>query len=175
MSQQAATFFRRAAPHAIATTSGTGLFPSIALAQAALESRFGQSILANRYNNLFGIKARPGDLYVTLPTWEVINGRNVTVRERFAVYESFADSFRQRLRFLKANPRYTKWGVFSARDYRAQARALQAAGYATDPKYATKLISLVQTYKLAAYDEQAKKKEKLSAFSSSSQPLALVS
>ena len=139
---------------------GTGLFPSVLLAQAALESGWGQSILANKFNNLFGIKADKswkGET-VILPTREVLNGKTVTIEQPFRVYSNASDSFSDRNKFLKKNPRYTKAGVFEAKTPESQAIALQTAGYATDPGYAAAIIKIINTYDLKRFDVEGKKK-----------------
>lgn len=138
----------------------SGLFPSVAIAQAALETGFGKSELSAKYNNYFGIKNSPGwkGKVVNMKTGEVLNGKNVTVTAGFRVYDSFADSIADRNNFLKVNPRYTNAGVFSAETPEAQAKALLKAGYATDPEYANKLIKLINQYNLKEVDGEAKKK-----------------
>jgi len=78
-----------------------------------------------------------------LPTEEVRNGKRVVENEPFRVYSSVRDSFRDYAKFLQENPRYTKAGVFSAKTPQAQAEALQRAGYATDPNYASALKSMI--------------------------------
>ena len=129
----------------IQATRGTKVFPEVAIMQGALESGNGASSLASKYNNHFGIKADSswkGEV-VKLPTREVINGKSVTVNEPFRVYTTARDSFRDYVRFLQDNPRYKKAGVFDAKTPQQQAEALQKAGYATDPDYASTLKSMI--------------------------------
>jgi len=76
----------------------------------------------------------------------------VTVKAPFRKYATVTDSFRDRNRFLARNPRYTNNGVFSAPDPASQCRALQRAGYATDPEYADKLITLIVRNDLKRFD-----------------------
>lgn len=111
------------------------------LAQAALETRWGASVLPGT-NNIFNIKADKGwkgpskEFQVT----EYVNGQLVTVTDKFRVYSSVEEAFADRVKFLEQNPRYS--ALFSADvkgDLLAEAKALQAAGYATDPLYANKL------------------------------------
>jgi flagellum-specific peptidoglycan hydrolase FlgJ len=139
---------------------GTGLFPSLMMAQAILESSDkngipGNSSLARLYNNHFGIKADKSWLgpKVNLKTREVFDGQEVMIGDFFRVYEDATQSFRDRIAFLKRNARYTKAGVFSAKTPEEQAEALQAAGYATDPKYAAILQGLIKKESLYELDK----------------------
>ena len=136
---------------------GTGLFPSVKLAQAALESGWGSHIAGN---NLFGIKAAGnhtpywnGD-YVTAGTTEYQNGGYQGQRSNFRKYATVGDSVKDHTYFLQNNKRYAK--VFEAQTPEEQAKALQAAGYATDPNYSGKLISIINTYNFKRFDEKKK-------------------
>lgn len=123
---------------------GTGLFPQVALMQGAIESNDGSSLLANSYNNYYGIKASPdwnGDT-ITLRTGEYVNGKKITVDGKFRVYGSFYESTKDYVEFLKKFPRYTD--VFKAKTPQAQAKALQEAGYATAPSYSSTIISSIK-------------------------------
>jgi flagellum-specific peptidoglycan hydrolase FlgJ len=139
---------------------GTGLFPSLMMAQAILESSDkhgvpGNSTLARMHNNHFGIKADKSWLgpKVNLKTREVIDGSDVVIGDFFRVYEDVTQSFRDRVTFLKRHARYTKAGVFTAKSPEEQAEALQTAGYATDPKYASILKSLILKLNLHELDK----------------------
>lgn len=138
---------------------GTGLFPSVKLAQAALESGWGKSVVGN---NLFGIKAAGarspywhGEA-VSSGTSEFQNGSYVSTSGKFRKYATIGDSIRDHTYFLQQNGRYRTAGVFNAATPEDQAKALQRAGYATDPSYASKLISIINTYGLKKYDEKKK-------------------
>ncbi len=150
----------------IDSTRGKGLFPSVVMAQAILESanangQPGESTLARKYNNHFGIKADKGwnGKKVNLRTGEVLKGKNYTILDYFRVYDKAEDSFADRTDFLLTNSRYKKAGVFDAPTPEAQAEALQKAGYATDPLYAMKLKILIQANNLKELDAKAQKKE----------------
>ena len=138
------------------TYKSHGLFPSLTFAQAAQESGWGlTSGLATKGNAAFGIKADKswtGKVY-TAKTREVYNGKSVTITDGFRAYDSLGDSIIDRANFLKANSRYTKAGVFSATSPEEQARAFQKAGYATDPNYASSLISLMKGSNLQRFDK----------------------
>jgi flagellar protein FlgJ len=128
----------------------TGIPASITLAQAALESSWGARAPGH---NLFGIKADKSwtGPTVTFQTHEHLNGRDVTMTDTFRAYSGWLDSMLDHAQFLQANPRYR--GCFKAIDGASWARALQAAGYATDPDYAKKLIDIMRDRNLAFYDQ----------------------
>jgi hypothetical protein len=138
-----------------------GVPASVTLAQACLESGYGRFHIGAA-NNYFGIKAFPrnghvdfGSIakgFVIVPTKEVVNGRPITVNARFRRYASMADSMRDHGQFLRVNPRYKPAFAHSANPD-AFARALQQAGYATDPRYADKLISIMRTFDLYRFDK----------------------
>jgi flagellum-specific peptidoglycan hydrolase FlgJ len=131
-----------------------GLPPSLVTAMAINETGWGSSELSARANNYFGIKADTGDGttgHVLYDTQEVINGRVVVVRAQFRAYASLEDSVQDLGNFLHANSRYAAiWA--RADDPRASARALAQAGYATDPDWGAKLISLIDAFGLQALD-----------------------
>lgn len=132
----------------------TGLFPSVFMAQAILESGNGNSSLSKKAYNFFGIKADKswdGEIY-TVPTKEYVNGKEVTVTANFRKYSAPLFSFLDRVQFLIDNPRYKNNGVFSAKTPEEQAQALQRAGYATDPNYANLLIKLINQNNLKKLD-----------------------
>lgn len=136
---------------------GSGLFPSVKLAQAALESGWGKYTAGN---NMFGIKASGdhspywhGD-YVSSRTSEYVNGAYTGITGKFRKYATIGDSIKDHTYFLEQNKRYANAGVFSAQTPEEQARALQRAGYATDPSYAGKLISIINQYNLREYDKK---------------------
>lgn len=137
----------------------TGLFPSLFMAQAILESADakgnpGASTLASKHNNFFGIKADSSwnGPKAIMKTREVINGKSVYVDAAFRKYDHPIDSFKDRVNFLLKHKRYTTAGVFNSKTPEDQANALQRAGYATDPKYAQTLINLINRYNLKSLD-----------------------
>ncbi len=140
---------------------GTGLFPSLMMAQAILESSDvkgvpGNSTLARVYNNHFGIKADKNwkGKKVNLITREVFEGQSVILGDYFRVYDEPLHSFQDRVEFLKKNSRYAKAGVFTAKTPEQQAQSLKDAGYATDPQYAIILSSLIKKHNLSELDNQ---------------------
>lgn len=128
--------------------------PSLVTAIAINESGWGRSKLSREANNYFGIKAHrgPGTAGTyTIETWEVVDGERITITAAFRAYYNLEESVRDLGTFLKTNSRYEP--VFRARDDgEAAARALLAAGYATDPAWADKLIRLMRVYGLARLD-----------------------
>ena len=149
-------FIERFAQPVLNAVEGTTLFPSVMIAQAALESAWGTSSLSASFNNLFGIKADPSwkGRSVTMPTREYLNGKYVTIDDAFRAYDDPADSVRDRVKFLQDNPRYRQ--VFEAKTPSEQAQALQAAGYATDPQYASKIIATIKANDFRQWDLKKK-------------------
>jgi mannosyl-glycoprotein endo-beta-N-acetylglucosaminidase len=148
-------FIREIAPFAQIAQRNYHILPSITLAQACLESNFGQSLLASKYHNLFGIKAYGDVPTINLDTQEYENNQWITISGQFRVYPNDEQSVMGHSRLI-ANG--TTWNpdqyvtVLAATDYKVAANALQTSGYATDPGYANKLIQMIQTYHLDAYD-----------------------
>lgn len=119
---------------------------SITLAQGLLESSAGQSRLATKGNNHFGIKCHGW-------SGEGIYQDDDRNNECFRSYKSPYESFEDHSRFLVSGKRYQGLFKLKLTDYKGWARGLKAAGYATNPKYADILIDLIQLYKLYEYDK----------------------
>ena len=130
-----------------------GIPAAVIIAQAALETGWLRHQIKDKYTgensyNLFGIKAHggwEGDT-VTIDTHEYKNGRRFKKEDKFRSYDSFQESILDHMQFLFDNPRYEK--TLEADNPIEFARRLQAAGYATDPEYANKLISIMRKYDL---------------------------
>jgi LysM repeat protein len=149
-------FILSVAPGARESQRKTGVPASVTLAQAILESDWGRSKLTREANNLFGIKAQngPGSAGTyEINTDEVDDGEIITVMAAFKAYTSLADSIVDHGRWFHENSRYRK-ALEVKNDPRAFAYAINAAGYATDPDYAPKLIDLMDRFNLYAYDLQ---------------------
>jgi flagellar protein FlgJ len=141
-------FVRALAPHAEAAGRKLGLDPDLLLAQAALETGWGKHMIrdGSRGNsfNLFGIKA--GSSWagerMRVSTLEYENG--VARREvaPFRAYNSYSQSFTDYVDFLQSRPRYSR-ALENAGNPESYIRALQGAGYATDPRYADKVLSIM--------------------------------
>lgn len=142
---------------AISNYNKYGILPSITMAQAILESGWGNSELAVTHNNLFGIKADSrwnGDI-ATITTSENYNDSTVA---NFRKYDNINESIEDHGKFLYENSRYAEYGLFDGKNYKEQAQALENAGYSTvknengEPIYADKLIALIEKYNLMQYD-----------------------
>lgn len=143
-------FIAMLVPAAQACQRGSGIPASFTLAQAALESGWGARAPGN---NLFGIKADKvwKGPTVDVPTHEVINGKRVAIVDKFRAYPSMGDSIADRAEFFRKNPRYK--ACFKETTGEGWARAVAAAGYATDPKYAETLIAVMRGRNMAKYDQ----------------------
>ncbi len=135
---------------AVSEMKRTGVPASITLAQGLLESNAGQSRLAVKGNNHFGIKCHNDWSGKKMKEDDNAPG------ECFRVYPSAEASFRDHSDFLRGRDRYKSLFELKTTDYKGWAKGLKQAGYATDPGYADKLISLIEDYKLYEYDRRAK-------------------
>lgn len=125
-----------------------GIPASITLAQGLLESAAGQSTLASKANNHFGIKCHK--------EWK---GKSVkrdddAPNECFRAYNTVEESFRDHSLFLHRS-RYLKLYDLDVTDYQGWARGLRECGYATDPNYAARLITIIERYSLYSFDTEA--------------------
>jgi flagellar protein FlgJ len=148
-------FIRELWPCAQQAGRELGIDPKHLLAQAALETGWGQSLPCDTDGstsfNLFGIKAGSswGGNSVAVRTLEFEGGVAIQKRERFRAYDSAAESFRDYVALLRDNPRYSA-ALNTGGDANAFAGALQRGGYATDPAYARKIASIAQNLDTAA-------------------------
>lgn len=140
----------------------TGILPSITIAQAILESSWGESNLSKESNNLFGIKADSswkGEFVV----FETKEFHDTMIKDKFRKYPTINDSIIDHSEFLRSNPRYEEGGVFNAKTYKEQALALQESGYSTaqdengNKTYALMLEQIIRQYNLQIIDWEAKK------------------
>lgn len=118
---------------------------SITLAQGLLESGAGMSELSVKGNNHFGIKCH---------NWQgrTIYHNDDAEGECFRSYDNALQSYEDHSKFLAKQSRYSRLFSLNRTDYRGWANGLKACGYATNPRYATKLIEIIQLYKLYVYD-----------------------
>ena len=119
---------------------------SITLAQGVFESGAGRSELARKANNHFGIRCNYG--WAGKTSYHDDDERN----ECFRAYDSAYESYEDHSKFLVNGKRYRSLFDLKVTDYKGCARGLKAAGYATNPQYADKLIEIIQLYKLYRYD-----------------------
>ncbi len=129
---------------------------SITLAQGMLESGNGNSDLAVKANNHFGIKCHNDWKGATFIMDD--DKKN----ECFRKYKTVLDSYNDHALFLTSGSRYAKLFELKSTDYKGWAKGLKQAGYATDPKYPERLINIIEKYELHQYDSPNKhaKKEK---------------
>jgi flagellar rod assembly protein/muramidase FlgJ len=148
-------FIARLTTAAVASAKIMGVPASITIAQAALESAWGESALTKTGNNLFGIKANSlwRGQTLTMSTKEFLKGQWVVVPALWRKYPSWQASIDDHAMFLKRNPRYR--ACFECTTAQAFAEALAKAGYATDPRYSDKVISLIAQHNLQALDSGA--------------------
>jgi len=133
---------------AIAEMHRTGIPASITLAQGLLESASGNSMLAQKAKNHFGIKCHS--------SWKgpKIFKDDDKKHECFRKYKSAEASYIDHSNFLRKYQRYSFLFELNPTDYKAWARGLKKAGYATNPKYPQRLIHLIETHKLYIFDTQ---------------------
>ena len=120
---------------------------SITLAQGLLESNVGESRLATKNNNHFGIKC----FSKTCKRGHCSNFEDDTHKDFFRIYKSPQESYNAHSQLLKKD-RYQFLYKLDITDYKAWAHGLKKAGYATDPKYAYKIINLIENLELHQYD-----------------------
>ncbi|RYM74154.1 flagellar assembly peptidoglycan hydrolase FlgJ [Serratia liquefaciens] len=146
-------FVARLSTPARVVSQQSGIPHQLIVAQAALESGWGQREIpaadGSPSYNLFGIKAGGSwDGPVTeITTTEFEQGAAKKIKAKFRVYGSYVEAMADYAKLLTNNPRYA--GVANARSPEQAAQALQQAGYATDPQYASKLVSVIQQMKNA--------------------------
>ena len=148
-----AAFIAMVGPAARASAALTKIPASFTLAQAALESGWGTSRTALMAHNLFNIKADPswhGPTY-SMPSTEHIDGKDVVLPAAWRMYPDFKGCIDDRARFFGENPRYA--ACFRETTGEGWARAVAAAGYATDPDYAAKVIATMHSHNLTQYDQ----------------------
>lgn len=139
-------------PYAQEVSVSHGVRPSLLVAQAALESNWGNSQLAREANNYFGIKNPAGKEYVTK---EFTHNEWIEIQASFREYDSIYESVVDYANLLKEG---TSWDenlyqeVIKAPTYKEAAYALTNAGYATDPDYAEKIIELIEVHQLDTLD-----------------------
>lgn len=140
-------YIEQYSPIAIKERKQHGIPASITLAQGLLESQAGESALAIKTNNHFGIKC----FLTACPKGHCTNHPDDTHKDFFVRYESPEESYRAHSNFLKKD-RYLPLYKLPVNDYRGWANGLARAGYATDPQYGQKLINIIEKYQLYQLD-----------------------
>ena len=133
---------------AVAHMERYGIPASITMAQGILESDSGNSRLSKESNNHFGIKCKK--------TWkgDRVYHDDDAKGECFRAYPSVEASYIDHAEFLDSSPRYDSLFAYPATDYRSWARGLKAAGYATAPDYAERLVKIIESYRLHLLDQE---------------------
>lgn len=165
-------FFEKFGPIAVEVCAGTGIFPSVALGQAALETGYAEK---KPYNNMFGRKAANGDSPVfSATTHEVIDGKDVVFKGTgkvynskdealkagankhtiFKTYPTMKDSWKDYVKLLTTSSRYAK--AREAENPFAQIQAIKAAGYATSTSYVDKVSNIIRSNNLQDWDQKKK-------------------
>lgn len=142
-------FARLFGPVARENMKKTGVPASVTLAQAVLETGWGGSSIGDA-KNLFGIKGTGPAGSIKVPTKEFVNGRMVTVQGSFRKYHSWQESFEDHGKLLQ-NSRYG-YALKYKTDPNRYAQEIHKAGYATDPNYSSKLISIMKSNNFYQYD-----------------------
>jgi flagellum-specific peptidoglycan hydrolase FlgJ len=152
-------FIQQIAPGAQASAKATGVPASITIAQAALESNWGKSLLAVDAKNFFGIKGKGPAGSVKMPTLEWIDGKFVKVKADFRAYESLEQSIDDHARHIATARWKTGIPIYREAMKHTQAPRKFAAAlegvYATDPDYAEKLWRVMDQYELEKFDVPA--------------------
>jgi len=145
--QQGQDFLMRMKDHAIEASNATGIPARFLLGQAALESGWGKHEIraadGSQSFNLFGIKAGRSwkGATVDVMTTEYVDGAPQKLKQKFRAYASYAEGFQDYAALMQGNRRYA--AVLRQTDSAGFAQGLQRAGYATDPRYADKLTSIL--------------------------------
>ena len=154
--QSADDFVRQLHPYATQAAKELGVEPKVLLAQAALETGWGRSLIKNSNGstsfNLFNIKANKAwqGKQAQVTTLEFEQGITKKVNAGFRAYASFQESFRDYVDFIKTNPRYQN-ALKQAGNGERYLQALQQAGYATDPDYADKVMNIYHGNTMAEF------------------------
>ena len=140
---------------AIQEMERTGIPASITLAQGILESAWGKGVLARSSNNHFGIKCKSDWLGTSVYLEDDdYNADGELIQSCFRGYETVEASYIDHSNFLINNKRYAPLFELAPTDYKGWAKGLQSCGYATDPKYAEKLVKRIEDYELYQYDQE---------------------
>lgn len=146
-------FVNKMLPHAMQASAASGVPPQLIMGQAALESGWGKHEIpmsdGSNSHNLFGIKANAGwhGKVTEVITTEYKNGVASKQTGKFRAYSSYTEAFSDYASMLSSNPRYANV-LQQSHSPAGMAQALQQSGYATDPKYAEKLVSVMKQMNL---------------------------
>lgn len=152
LANNAPSYIERFKDIAISEMHRSGVPASITLAQAIIESGWGNGEIARNSNNYFGIKCKDywqGPAYYAEDD-DVVNGK--LIKSCFRAYDDIESSFKDHSDFLRDNPRYNRLFALAITDYKGWAKGLKECGYATNEAYAELLIGKIEQYGLYKYD-----------------------
>lgn len=158
-------FIRNIWDHAVNAAKELGLDPAVLVAQSALETGWGKKVIQGDLGssfNLFGIKAdsRWDGKAATVNTVEFRDGLATLEKASFRAYDSLAGAFNDYVSFLKSNPRYQE-ALGKVSDSKEFLHELQNAGYATDPKYADKILGILDRSNYSSVINELKNSQEL--------------
>lgn len=146
-------YIERFAPLAIKEMRRVGVPASITLAQAVVESNAGQSRLAIKSNNHFGIKCKSYWTGLTVQYKDDdFDTKGRLLESCFRAYGDIESSFKDHSDFLKGSDKYADLFALDKSDYKGWAVGLMSSGYATDKTYALKLITVIEDFQLYRFD-----------------------
>ena len=144
------SYIKKYAPLAVIKMHEYKIPASITLAQGILESGNGRSVLASKSNNHFGIKCHRGW------TGKRVYHDDDKKDDCFRKYKYVENSYNDHSKFLTGRKRYAFLFKIRKSNYKAWAKGLKKAGYATDRKYPSKLIRIIESYQLYEFDKVKK-------------------
>lgn len=130
-----------------------GIYPSVMIAQASIESDWGRSELTKKAQNYFGVKASSEWIGPTIDmwTWEEVGGKKIKVIAKWKVFMTVEESVRDYCNFCHGKT-YVDAGVLQATNYFEQITALKNGGYATDSAYIDLICTRIEEYNLDQFD-----------------------
>lgn len=147
------SFLNTIGPVAQQVAQENGIYASVMIAQAALESGWGNSALSTQGHNLFGVKWNGTGNYITMPTQEYYGGQWHTINAKFQSYNSYYDSLTSYAQLIKNNfPNSTRANAATPQIAAANLKNGVYGSYATDPNYANSLDWMISDYGLTRYD-----------------------
>ncbi|MBC8060289.1 MAG: glucosaminidase domain-containing protein [Clostridiaceae bacterium] len=144
------TFINKVKGGAIAAMNKYQILASLTIAQAILESGWGESQLAKVANNIFGMKRRGYADYVVITTIEYRDGNKGEEQAEFRKYPTWDYSIADHIDYLVKNNRYKN--LIGIKDYKIACRLIHQDGYATDPNYSNLLIGIIEQNALEKYN-----------------------
>ncbi|WP_424555335.1 glycoside hydrolase family 73 protein [Streptococcus agalactiae] len=145
-------FIQKIVPDAQDLGKSYGIRPSFIIAQAALDSNFGEKLLANKYHNLFGLLAKPGTPAITLND----SSTGKKQEKQFIRYKSWKYSMYDYLAQIKSGATGKKDSytiMVSVKNSKTLVQKLQDSGFDSDKKYAKKMTEIIDLYDLTRYDK----------------------